>query len=151
MDSVIRALVVYLFLLVVFRIAGKRTLAETSNFELVVLLIISETTQQAMIDSDHSMTNAALVIITLLGISIALSLLKERFPKVERVLEGTSVVLIENGHLQWDRLKATRVGTDEILQTARKDHGLERLDQIKYAILEAGGGISIVPRGKEAE
>ncbi len=151
MDSVIRALVVYLFLLVVFRIAGKRTLAETSNFELVVLLIISETTQQAMIDSDHSMTNAALVIITLLGISIALSLLKERFPKVERVLEGTSVVLIENGHLQWDRMKATRVGTDEILQVARKDHGLERLDQIKYAILEVGGGISIVPRGKGAE
>ncbi len=150
MDSVIRALVVYVFLLVVFRIAGKRTLAETSNFELVVLLIISETTQQAMIDSDHSMTNAALVIITLLGISIGLSLLKERFPKVERVLEGTSVVLMENGHLQWDRLKATRVGTDEILQAARKDHGLERLDQIKYAILEAGGGISIVPRGKEA-
>ncbi len=150
MDSVIRALVVYVFLLVVFRIAGKRTLAETSNFELVVLLIISETTQQAMIDSDHSMTNAALVIITLLGISIGLSLLKERFPKLERVLEGTSVVLMENGHLQWDRLKATRVGTDEILQTARKDHGLERLDQIKYAILEAGGGISIVPRGKEA-
>jgi uncharacterized membrane protein YcaP (DUF421 family) len=151
MDSVIRALAVYLFLLVVFRIAGKRTLAETSNFELVVLLIISETTQQAMIDSDHSMTNAALVIITLLGISIALSLLKERFPKVERVLEGTSVVLIENGHLQWDRMKATRVGTDEILQVARKDHGLERLDQIKYAILETGGGISIVPRGKGAE
>jgi uncharacterized membrane protein YcaP (DUF421 family) len=150
MDSVIRALVVYVFLLVVFRIAGKRTLAETSNFELVVLLIISETTQQAMIDSDHSMTNAALVIITLLGISIGLSLLKERFPKLERVLEGTSVVLMENGHLQWDRLKATRVGTDEILQAARKDHGLERLDQIKYAILEAGGGISIVPRGKEA-
>ncbi len=151
MDSVIRALVVYVFLLVVFRIAGKRTLAETSNFELVVLLIISETTQQAMIDSDHSMTNAALVIITLLGISIGLSLLKERFPKLERVLEGTSVVLMENGHLQWDRLKATRVGTDEILQAARKDHGLERLDQIKYAILEAGGGISIVPRGKEPE
>jgi uncharacterized membrane protein YcaP (DUF421 family) len=145
MDSVIRALVVYVFLLVVFRIAGKRTLAETSNFELVVLLIISETTQQAMIDSDHSITNAALVIITLLGTSVALALIKERYPAVDRVLGGTAVVLIENGHLQWDRLRATRVGTDEILKTARKDHGLERLDQIKYAILEAGGGISIIP------
>lgn len=150
MDSVIRALVVYVFLLIVFRIAGKRTLAEASNFELVVLLIISETTQQAMIDSDHSMTNAALVIITLLGASIGLTLLKERFPSVERLLEGSAVVLIENGHLQWDRLRATRVGTDEILKVARKDHGLERLDQVKYAVLEAGGGISIIPQPEKA-
>ena len=149
MESVIRGVVVYLFLLLVLRIAGKRTLAETSNFELVVLLIISETTQQAMIDSDHSMTNAALVIITLLGTSIALALIKERYPAVERVLGGSAVVLIENGHLQWDRLKATRIGPDEILKAARMNHGLERLEQIKYAILEAGGGISIIPQGED--
>lgn len=133
----------------VFRIAGKRTLAETSNFELVVLLIISETTQQAMIDSDHSMTNAALVIITLLGATIGLSLLKERFPAVERVVSGTAVVLVEDGHLQWDRLRATRVGADDILAAAREKHGLERMEQVKYAILEAGGGISIIPRGED--
>jgi uncharacterized membrane protein YcaP (DUF421 family) len=149
MDSVIRGLIVYLFLLVVFRIAGKRTLAETSNFELVVLLIISETTQQAMIDSDHSMTNAALVIITLLGATIALSIVKERYPAVDRVVGGTAVVLIENGHLQWDRLRATRVGPDDIMTAARDKHGLERMQQVKYAILEAGGGISIIPREKE--
>jgi uncharacterized membrane protein YcaP (DUF421 family) len=149
MESVIRGVVVYLFLLLVFRIVGKRTLAETSNFELVVLLIISETTQQAMIDSDHSMTNAALVIITLLGTSIALALIKERYPAVERVLGGSAVVLIENGHLQWDRLKATRIGPDEIPKAARMNHGLERLEQIKYAILEAGGGISIIPQGED--
>ncbi len=68
---------------------------------------------------------------------------------VDRVLGGTAVVLVENGHVQWDRLKATRIGTDEILQTARKDHGLERLEQVKYAILEAGGGISIVPHAEQ--
>ena len=151
MDSVIRALVVYFFLLVVFRIAGKRTLAETSNFELVVLLIISETTQQAMIDSDHSMTNAGLVIVTLLGATIGLSLLKERFPSVERVVSGTAVVLVENGHLQWDRLRDTRVGEDDILAAAREKHGLGRMEQIKYAILEAGGGISIIPREKDGD
>jgi len=149
MDSVIRGLVVYAFLLVVFRIAGKRTLAETSNFELVVLLIISETTQQAMIDNDHSMTNAALLIITLLGATIALALIKEYFPAVQRVIEGTAVVLVENGHLQWDRLRATRVDPDEILAAARDKHGLERMSQVKYAILEIGGGISIVPWAEE--
>jgi uncharacterized membrane protein YcaP (DUF421 family) len=89
------------------------------------------------------------VIITLLGTSIALALIKERYPAVERVLGGSAVVLIENGHLQWDRLKATRIGPDEILKAARMNHGLERLEQIKYAILEAGGGISIIPQGED--
>lgn len=146
MESIIRGLVVYFFLLIVMRIAGKRTLSETSTFEFVVLLIISETTQQALIDSDNSMTNAALVIITLLGATIALSVLKDRFPAVDRLISGSSVVLIENGHPQWDRMRSTRVGADDVLAAARDKHGLERLDQIKYAILEAGGGISIVPR-----
>ena len=145
MESVARGLAVYLFLLVVFRIAGKRTLAQATNFELVVLLIISETTQQAMIGHDDSLTNAFLLIVTLLGASVALSLLQERFPLVQRVVEGAPVVLIEDGHLQWDRLRATRVGVDEILAAGRERHGLERLDQIRYAVLEVGGGISIIP------
>ena len=146
MESIIRGLVVYFFLLVVLRIAGKRTLSETSTFEFVVLLIISETTQQALVDSDNSMTNAGLVIITLLGATVALSALKDRFPAVDRFITGSSVVLIENGHPQWDRMRSTRVGADDVLAAARDKHGLERLEQIKYAILEAGGGISIVPR-----
>ncbi|HEY8381547.1 MAG TPA: hypothetical protein VIL09_05270 [Microvirga sp.] len=127
-------------------------MAEASNFELVVLLIISETTQQAMIDSDHSMTNAALVIITLLSISVALALLKERYSMVDRVLGGTPLCWSRMGMCSGIRLKAARIGTDEILQTARKDHGLERLEQVKYAILGAGEASpsSLMPR-READ
>ena len=145
MDTVIRGLAVYFFLLLVFRLAGKRTLAETSNFELVVLLIISETTQQAMTNNDHSMTNAFLLIITLLGASIGMSWLKLKFPAVERWAEGTPVVLIEDGRLHHDRMRAARVGEDEILAAARQTHGLERMDQVKHAVLETGGAISIIP------
>ncbi|MFX4689755.1 hypothetical protein ABTB16_20325, partial [Acinetobacter baumannii] len=70
MDSVLRALVVYAFLLIVFRIAGKRTLAQATNFELVLLLIISETVQEALVDQDHSVTNAFLLVVTLVGTSL---------------------------------------------------------------------------------
>lgn len=145
MESVIRALVTFVFLLLVFRIAGKRSLAEMSAFELVILLIISETTQEAMIDGDPSMTNAGIAIITLVGAGIAMSFLKTALPGMHRMVVGAPVLLIENGEVRPERLREARVGLDEILAAARNDHGLERADQIKHAILESGGGISIIP------
>jgi uncharacterized membrane protein YcaP (DUF421 family) len=146
MESVIRALCTYFFLLLVFRIAGKRSLAEMSSFELVILLIISETTQEAMIDSDPSMTNAGIAIITLIAAGIAMTVLKERWPRLQTFVAGRPVLLIENGEIMHERLKEARIGIDEIMVSARSNHGLERVADIKHAILEAGGGISIVPR-----
>ena len=146
METVVRALCTYFFLLVVLRIGGRRTLGEMSAFELVILLIISETTQQAMVDSDPSMTNAAIAIVTLVSASLGMSLLKQRWPGVQTVAEGRPVMLIEDGELKDEALKEARVGVDEILVAARSSQGLERLSQIKHAVLEAGGGISIIPR-----
>jgi uncharacterized membrane protein YcaP (DUF421 family) len=146
METVVRALCTYFFLLVVLRIGGRRTLGEMSAFELVILLIISETTQQAMVDSDPSMTNAAIAIVTLVSASLGMSLLKQRWPGIQTVAEGRPVMLIEDGELKDEALKEARVGVDEILVAARSSQGLERLSQIKHAVLEAGGGISIIPR-----
>ena len=146
METVVRALCTYFFLLVVLRIGGRRTLGEMSAFELVILLIISETTQQAMVDSDPSMTNAAIAIVTLVSASLGMSLLKQRWPGIQTVAEGRPVMLIENGELKDEALKEARIGVDEILVAARSSQGLERLSQIKHAVLEAGGGISIIPR-----
>jgi uncharacterized membrane protein YcaP (DUF421 family) len=145
MDSVIRALAVYFILLITFRVAGKYTLSEITNFELVLLLIISETTQQAMVNNDPSMTNAILLILTLVGTSIALSVLKQRFPTVEKWLEGMPVLIIENGKMRKDRMDKVRVNENDIMEAARELQGLERLDQIKYAIVERNGHITIVP------
>ncbi len=145
MDTVIRALCTYFFLLMVFRIAGRRTLGEMSAFELVILLIISETTQQALLDSDPSMTNAGLAILTLIMAALAMSLLKQRWPGLQTLAEGRPVMLVENGELMADALREARIGADEILVAARSNQGLERMSQIKYAVLETGGGISIIP------
>jgi len=145
MESVIRGLVVYFFLLVVFRISGKRTISEATSFELVLLLIISETTQQAMVDSDHSITNAFLLIVTLIGTSIVLSVLKHKVPSLERWLEGLPFVLVEGGKMHKDRMGKARIDESDILEAARKLEGLERLEQVKYAVVERGGEITIVP------
>ena len=145
MDSVLRGLLVYFFLLIVFRISGKRTLSQTTSFDFVLLLIISETIQQAMVGNDQSLTNGFLLVATLVGTSILLAALKQFFPKLELFLEGQPVIVINKGKLLHDVMNKTRVDEEDILYAARMNHGLERLDQIKYAILERDGEISIVP------
>jgi uncharacterized membrane protein YcaP (DUF421 family) len=148
MESVLRGVLVYAFLLVVFRISGKRTLSQTTTFDLVLLLIISETTQQAMVDNDHSITNGALLIVTLVGTSILLAALKQFFPKLDVILEGQPLIVVNKGQLVREVMQKSRVDEEDILSAARMLHGLERLDQIKYAILERDGEISIIPASR---
>jgi uncharacterized membrane protein YcaP (DUF421 family) len=145
MESVIRGVIVYIFLLVVFRISGKRTLSEATAFDLVLLLIISETTQQAMVDNDHSMTNGALLVLTLVGTDILLSVAKQWIPALDPILDGSAVILVRDGKLIEDRMNRERVDVNDILEAARLQRGLESLAQIKLAVLERGGDISIVP------
>ncbi len=146
MDSVIRAAAIYLLMLIVFRIAGNRSLAQLTAFDLVLLLIISEGIQQAMITSDYSFTNAALLVITLVGLDIMLSLWKRRFPSVGNFLDGRPVLLIADGKMQHEAMNKERVDTGDILSAAREKQGLESLDQVKHAVVEPSGGITIVPK-----
>jgi len=146
MDVIVRGLAVYLFLLILFRIAGRRTLGSITNFDFVLLLIISEATQNAMIGNDYSVTNGFLVILTLVGLDIALSYLKQRFPAMERYLDGLPLILVDQGRPLKELMHRARVDERDILAAAREKHGLERMDQIKYAILETNGMISIVPK-----
>lgn len=146
MESVIRGVVVYAFLFLVFRIAGKRTLAQTSPFELVLLLIISETTQQAMVDSDHSVTNAFLLIMTLVGMSILLSIIKHRSKAASRWLEGLPIRVVRDG--KWDQEAADkeRVDESEVLAAGRMTQGLGRMEEVRHAVIENDGKISVLPK-----
>ena len=144
MESIIRGVVVYAFLYLIFRIAGKRTLAQTSPFELVLLLIISETTQQAMVNSDHSVTNALLLIVTLVGLSVALSLIKHHSQVASRWLEGLPVRVVRDGDWDQEAADKTRVDEAEVMTAARTKRGIERMEEIKHATVENDGTISIV-------
>ena len=146
MDAVLRAAAVYIFLLLVFRISGRRTLAQMTPFDFVLLLVIGEATQQALLGDDFSVTKAFLVIASLVVIDIALSLVKEHVPVLSKALDGVPMVLVEDGRPLRERLKKARVDEYDIMEAARQSQGLERMDQIKYAVLEIGGGISIIPR-----
>jgi uncharacterized membrane protein YcaP (DUF421 family) len=146
MESIYRAAVVYLFMLVIFRISGKRSLAQVTTFDFVLLLIIGEAVQQALLGQDFSITNSFLIVVTLVGMDIAISLLTIRSKRFDKLIDSVPVLLIEDGTLHEDRLQKARVELSDILAAGRSLQGIERLDQIKYAVLERSGGISIIPK-----
>jgi uncharacterized membrane protein YcaP (DUF421 family) len=148
MNPVIRGICVYLFLLLVFRIMGKRSLSETTTFDLLVLLIISEVTQQAMVDTDNSLTAAFILITTLLSMDLLFTLLKQPFRKFEKIVEGTPLIIVDHGIPLKQRMKKSRVDESDVLQAARANLGLEKMEEVKYAVLEKDGSISIIPFDK---
>lgn len=149
MDTVLRSAAVYVFLLVIFRIAGKRSLSQTTTFDFVLLLVVGEATQQALLGEDFSVTNAFLVIVTLVGLNVGISLIKRGAPKVDKLIESVPLIIVENGQPLKDRMEKARVDEADVLEAARLLQGLERMAQIKYAVLERGGAISIIPREED--
>jgi uncharacterized membrane protein YcaP (DUF421 family) len=146
MESVLRAVAIYGVLLLMFRITGKRSLAQITSFDFILLLIIGESTQQALLGEDFSVITACIVIATLMSMELGLSFLKSAWPKLDPILESSPLIVVADGKPLKDRMAKERVDLEDVLAAAREIHGLERLDQIKYAILERSGGISIVPR-----
>ena len=146
MELVLRTIAIYLVLLVLFRLAGKHTLAEATTFELVLLLVISEAVQQALVGDDFSVTTAILVITTFVTFDIVMSLIQYRFARVDRLVDGLPLVILADGELLDEPSRKSRVNVSEVLHAARAQHGIERLDQVRYAVLERSGEISIIPK-----
>jgi uncharacterized membrane protein YcaP (DUF421 family) len=136
----------YFFLLFAFSMAGKRSMAEMDTFDMITLLIISEATQNALVGNNQSFTYALMVITTLIACTVFMAWLKARKPRVEQVLQGGPIILVENGRLFRQNMKAAYVDEQDILSAARQAQAIERLDQIKFAILETSGQISIIPK-----
>jgi uncharacterized membrane protein YcaP (DUF421 family) len=146
MDTVFRALGIYVALMIILRGSGQRSLAQITSFDFVLLLILGESTQQALIGDDYSLTTGVLLIASLVGIDMTFAFLKQRSRTVERLLEGVPLVIVEDGRPLRDRMDKSRVDDTDVLAAARERQGLERMEQIKDAVLERSGGISIIPK-----
>src|SRR3954447_26106257 len=150
MDTILKAVFVYAFLWAVVRVAGRRTMKEMTPFDFVLFLLIGSAMQRALTGQDYSLTNAVLIVATLTVIDVVLSLARRDWQPVERIVKGVSTIVVEDGQpLKW-RLRRARLKESDVLDAARTRHGLERLDEIKFAILEASGEIAIIPYEKSA-
>jgi uncharacterized membrane protein YcaP (DUF421 family) len=148
METVIRVLFVYVFLLVGLRIMGKREFSQLSPLELVTLLLIPELVSQGILREDFSLTNGLIAVATLFSLVFLSSLLQYHSTKISYLISGNACVLVEHGRFVPAHLNKERISPEEIYSEMRRS-GLERLEQVKWAILETEGKISIIPFDRE--
>lgn len=141
-----RAAAVYLFLLVVFRISGRRTLAQVTTFDLILVLVLGDATQQALVGADGTVTTTVVAVATLVIVDLALGRAKQRWPVVDAVVDGLPLPLLVHGRPDEAQMAAEGVTTDDILSAARERLGVARLEDLDAAVLEQSGGISVVPK-----
>ena len=149
--TVVRAAVVYAFLLAVFRVAGRRTLAQVTTFDLILVLVIGDATQQAIIGEDFTITGGLVAVATLLLLDVLLSRIKHRWPVVDAIVDGLPLPLIVDGQRNREQMDSEGVSDDDVLAAARETHGLPQLDQVQHAVLEASGALSVVPRRSSSD
>ena len=137
-EKMLRPVVVYIFLVVVLRIFGKRELAQLNPFDLVVLLSLSNTVQNAIIGDDNSITGGLIGAFTLLAVNYFVVRFIFKHRRLDQVIEGTQTVLIENGHLR-RRALAKELLTESELRTVAHRQGFKSLDEIEHCVLEPGG------------
>lgn len=143
MEIVVRVSIIYLVILLGMRLLGKRELGQLSPFELVTLLLIPEIATDALIDQDPSITGSIIGIATILVLVFLTSLLSHGSRRAEKLLEGTPTVLVHHGQLVGEALNKERVTPGEIFTEMHKA-GLERLEQVRWAVLEPDGKIAII-------
>jgi uncharacterized membrane protein YcaP (DUF421 family) len=149
-EKVLRPVVVYFFLIGGLRLAGKRELAQLNPFDLVVLLTLSNTVQNAIIGEDNSVTGGVIGAATLLVVNYLVVRFLYKHDELDQLIEGAPDVLIEDGNVRMDRLQKELITTSE-LESAAHRQGFSSLEVIERAILEPGGSICFFAKKPEPD
>ena len=149
LDIVVRTIVIYVAVVAGLRLGGKREVGQLGTVDLVALLLIANAVQNAMVGTDTSLGGGLLAGSVILGATRALDMIVSRSPAVRRLVIGTPRVLLENGRVNRRAMEHEQISDDE-LQEALHEHGLEYRREVKLATLEVDGSISIIPQ-PEAE
>lgn len=145
LEKIIRPVIVYAFLILGLRLAGKRELAQINTFDLVVLLMLSNTVQNAIIGDDNSVTGGIIGATSLLVINYMVVRFLFRRTSLDRFLEGSPVLLIENGRVLHKRLDRELISIQELTAAAHKQ-GFRKLEDIEECVLETGGSLAFIPK-----
>lgn len=143
MDLVLRAVVIFAFVLLLTRIIGKRELGSLQPFDLILLIVLGDALQQGLTQDDYSLTGAILVVGTIAVLQVFVSWLSYRFPRTRPVLEGEPVIIVQNGNVIEKNLKRERLTVADITEEARKQQ-IAHLADVRWAVLETSGQISFI-------
>lgn len=148
MEIVLRAAFLFGFLWILTRVIGKKELAEMSSFELVLIVTIGDLVQQGVTQEDMSVTGAMLAVGTIALLVVAMSYVGFRWPASKRVIEGVSVIVIDDGRLVDEVIAVERLTADEVIGAAR-EQGIGDLSDVRYAVLEPDGTFAFVRFDRE--
>ena len=149
-EKIIRPVIVYFFLVIGLRLAGKRELAQLNNFDLIVLLILSNTVQNAIIGNDNSLAGGLIGAMTLFAVNYLVVRFLFKHPELDRLVEGDPDVLIEGGEIKHDRLKKELITLSQLEAAAHKQ-GFASFEEVDRAVLEPGGGFAFIAKKPSAE
>jgi uncharacterized membrane protein YcaP (DUF421 family) len=144
-EVVLRTAVVYLFLVVALRLSGKREVAQLSVFELIVILVISDAVQNSMIGENVTLWGGLVAVTTLLVLDLVLKRITQRSKRLRRALEGEPRLLIRDGRLLVKAIEEEGLDVEEI-RAAVRSHGVADIDDVRLAVLETDGSISVIAR-----
>jgi uncharacterized membrane protein YcaP (DUF421 family) len=144
----LRTAAIYLVALIGLRLAGKREIGQMTVFDLVVLLLIANAVQNAMVGPDTSLIGGMLAAVVLLALNAAVARLRLRWPRLRRMIEGSPTLLVLHGEVLAEHLR--REGLDQdTLEAALREHGVAKVHDVEMAVLEIDGSISVVPVSAE--
>jgi uncharacterized membrane protein YcaP (DUF421 family) len=143
-NIVARTLIVYVALLLGLRLTGKRQLGQMTPFDLVVILLIANAVQNAMVGTDTSVTGGLIAAVVLIILNYGVAVARERLPFLRRAVEGTPTLLVNDGKLVTEHLVREGLDSEDILMAIR-EHGIAEISDVKMAVLETDGSISIIP------
>jgi uncharacterized membrane protein YcaP (DUF421 family) len=141
---IIRTLVVYLVILGGLRLSGKREIGQMTVFDLVVLLLIANAVQNAMVGPDTSLVGGILAIVVLLVINALVAKLSLRWPRLRHLVEGTPTLLVLHGKVVPQHLRQEGIDEESLLASLR-EHGISEISEVDMAVLEIDGSVSVVP------
>jgi len=142
---VAKTTVIYLFVLLGLRLLGSRELGQTTAHDFVLVVVIANAVQNALVGGDNTLAGGLVSALTLLILNRLLTWLFTRFAWLERHMVGEPVILVAEGRPQWARMQHEGVTREELL-AALREHGMAELDGVRLAVLEVDGTISVVPR-----
>lgn len=143
LDIIIRSASVYLFMLIALRIFGKKELSQLNTTDVILILLISNSVQNAMVGSNISLLGGLAAATVLFAINFTLKKLMFQFPKFRDFMQEKPEILIHDGKMDFKALSKLKI-TSEELQEAMREHGVEHFSDVKLAILEIDGNISII-------
>jgi uncharacterized membrane protein YcaP (DUF421 family) len=150
MGTIVRGVIAYLFLLLMIRVTSRRAAGPAAPIQLILIFLFGGMTIQAVVSDDRSLTNALLGVLTIAWMHRTLSFLKIKYTRIGLVTDGSPVILVENGRWHHNRMRTLHLHDQDVMSAARTK-GLQARDEIRHALFERNGEISIIAFDEETK